>query len=376
MRVIALALFLLLTMKAPAQIVLSAAYYPPDVTGVDSIKQTTALSPFPSLVAGMSHTWDMTGMTDSVPVVYQHRVHVSGYDYGDSGAGRIFAYDFTKTQFAKFESWGIALYGSKIYDTSYSLSTLTFGFTDSFFIPQQTAVYSSPDIVVPFPATYGTTWNANYYYDVAYKLSLAFPPNDHTPGYVRRFVSKSHTVTGWGWARINDITGFPAPDVPVLQVSTRTITADSFYLGGVPLPGTLITLFGVQQGKADTVYEQQYLRRGEVTPLVNVRFRDAGYTQPVWAKKHVQRLLPDGVELVKEKTTVVYPNPVSGSQLTITGMPGKTRYELADVLGRIVISGVYNNIAVEIPLSIVNGVYYLRLDADNHSKVVPVTIHR
>lgn len=354
-------LLILLTRSVSAQITLVETDLPVLLTGVDTIKMTKTASPFPMLLFTTGATWDMTGMIDSSDLLYQEHVYISGFDYGDTVHSQIFSYGFDKILHITKSAVGCAASEVGIVSSENSLFPITGGLNDSFFIPAQTIDYSSPDITIPFPATYGTWWNANYYYDIAYKLSLAFPPNDHTPGYVRRFVTKRNTVEGWGWVKINDINGSPSPDIPVLQVKCRTIVSDSFYLNGAPLPGTLLTLFSVQQSKADTIYEQHYLRRGYVTPVVNVRFRDESYTQPLWAKKHIHRLLPDEISNVNDASVSIYPNPVTGNKLFIhTQQPGAS-YSIQNVLGEIVGSGVIKEPVIAIPGGLANGMYFLEV---------------
>jgi hypothetical protein len=369
-------LLILLTRSVSAQIILVETDLPVVLTGVDTIKMTKASSPFPMLLFTTGATWDMTGMVDSNSLMYLYRTTFSTFQFVDSESESVFSYSYKSQPYSSVESWGIVESGMNILDTSYELSSLTFGFEDSFFIPAQTIDYSSPDITIPFPATYGTWWNANYYYDIAYKLSLAFPPNDHTPGFVLWFVTKRNTVDGWGWVKINDINGSPSPDIPVLQVKCRTIVSDSFYLNGEPLPGTLLTLFSVQQGKADTIYEQHYLRRGYVTPVVNVRFRDESYTQPLWAKKHIHRLLPDEISNVNDASVSIYPNPVTGNKLFIhTQQPGAS-YSIQNVLGATVASGVIKEPVLTVPDDLVNGLYFLEIYSGDARSVSRIQIQR
>lgn len=367
---------LLIVRSVSAQIVITETDFPVVLTGIDTIKMTRTSSPFPPLPFNVGFIWDMTGLEDSTNLFFNSRFNAIGYEYVLPGNGKIFSFSYGDSSLSSLDSWGLKQQSKVIVDTGFSLTSLTFSVDDSFFIPSQTITYSSPEIVEPFPATYGTWWNAYYHYDIGYKLSLAFPPYDHTPGYVRRFVTKTNTVDGWGWVRINDMNGSPGPDVPVLQVKSRTIVSDSFFLAGAPLPGTLLTLFSVQQGMADTIYEQNYLRKGYVTPLVNVRFKDDAYTQPLWARKHAHRLLPDGVDAVAEKTVSVYPNPVTGNYLHIEGMASSGKYILMNALGSCVATGNLGNRDIVIPAHLANGQYYLCISAGNNKASIAVSVER
>lgn len=382
MRKLLVYLFLLLSINASAQIVIKENQYPASVLGTDTIKTTVVSSTFPSLTPTVGGTWDMTSLSDSAVSLYDYRVATTGYEYADSNEYALWRYPYVGKVQSSIIAAGVLDYGVNVMDTNYALFTLTAGPTDSLFIPAQNIVYSSPNVVIPFNTTYGATWSSAYTKDLGFELSVSIPVMNHAPGIVRSYVSVTNNVVGWGQVRMNDYGGFPTPYFEVLQIQTRTITRDSFYLNGGLMPGALLTLFSVYQGKTDTVFEQHYQRQGEVTPLVSIQFRDGNYTQPIRARRHVQRLYPfvDGVSDIETSASIVYPNPVTGNKLTLLLPTGIYEYCLADVLGRQFVSGTMNVGAtggeIALPDNIVNGCYYLHVYGNGDSRAIPVQICR
>ena len=382
MRKLLVYLFLLLSINASAQIVIKENQYPASVVGTDTIKTTVVSSTFPSLTPTAGGTWDMTTLSDSAVSLYDYRVSTTGYEYADSNEYALWRYPYVGNVQSSIIASGILNYGVNVFGTAYSISTLTASTYDSIFIPAQNIVYSSPNVVIPFNTTYGATWSSAYTKDLSFELSVSIPVMNHAPGIVRSYVSVTNNVVGWGQVRMNDYGGFPTPYFEVLQIQTRTITRDSFYLNGGLMPGALLTLFSVYQGKTDTVFEQHYQRQGEVTPLVSIQFRDGNYIQPIRARRHVQRLYPfvDGVGDIETSASIVYPNPITDNKLKLLLPTGIYKYRLADVLGRQFVSGTMNVATtggeIALPDNIVNGCYYLHVYGNGDSRAIPVQICR
>lgn len=382
MKKILVYLILLLSINASAQIVIKENQYPASVLGTDTVKLTVIGSAFPSLAPIFGGAIDMTAASDSVPLFYDHRLPTASYEFADSNDYILFRYPYKGNIQSSIVASGILEYGMNIFDTSYSTFTLTAGATDSIFIPAQTIIYSSPRVKIPFLATYGDTWSSAYTYDLGFELSTTFPPLLHAPCTVRSYITETSNVVGWGQMRVNDINGLPGMYLDILQIQTRRIKRDSFFLGSSLLPGTLLTIFAVYQGKADTVYEQRYQRQGEVTPLTTISFRDAAYMQPIGARTHVQRLLPfvDGVNDVTNNRPCVYPNPVYGHTLNLQLHPGIYNYQLYDITGKpeatgqVIVAGRPGEI--NLPGDIVNGWYYLHINGNGGSRTIPVQISR
>ncbi len=382
MRTFLVYLIFLLGINARAQIVIKESQYPASVLGKDTIITTATSSAFPSLSPLSGGLIDMSVLSDSATIFFDYRLPTAGYEFADSNDYQLWRYPYKGNIQSSIVTAGIMDYGMNVMDTTFSLSTLTFTSTDSLFIPAQSIVYSSPCIRIPFTTTYGDSWSSAYTRDLGFELSTALPLLNHAPGFVRSYFYVASNVVGWGKVRINDINGLPGPYLDILQIQTRTIKQDSFYLNSGLMPGTLLTLFGVYQGKTDTVFEQKYQRQGEVTPLVTVTFKDGTYTQPVRAKRHVQRLSPfvDGIGDVKMGVMSVSPNPVYGKTLKLKLPSAVYQYKIIDVMGCV---EAYGNVTItesdneiELPAHILNGSYYLQVSNNGDSRTIPVQILR
>ena len=375
-------LFLLLGIHASAQIVIKQNQYPSSVLGTDTIKISSGAAVFPALGALAGGLWDMTALSDSVSVFYDYRTSTTGYDYADNSIYYLWRYAYRGNNQSSIVAAGILDYGITVQDTSYNISLLTTSAFDSIFIPGQTIAYSSPRVKLPFNTTYGDSWSSAYTRDLGFALSTDIPVLYHAPGFVRSYISVVNNVVGWGQVKVNDINGLPGTYLDVLQIQTMTITRDSFFLNGGLMPGTLLTLFGVYQGKTDTVFEQKYQRQGEVTPLVNVQFKDNAFTQPIRARRHVQRLYPftDGIRYLTSSRLLAYPNPVTGSVLKVNVDEGFYEYSFTDIIGCVVSSGhikvTSTGNELILPPAIVNGSYYLHLSSNGSSQTIPVEVFR
>lgn len=378
MKQLLLYIALFLTMPAVAQITLNVTDYPGTPPQRDTIKITASSTIFPPFTTGAGNSWDMTVLTDSIPLFYNYHVYAPGYQYADSAESLLLNFPLKSNELIDVFSSGVLCLGQAIADTTISLFVLTSGAFDSLFIPAQTDLYSATRTRIAFPATDGSSWSSMYYVDLQFALSLAFPFYDHAPGYRRSYVQEHNFVTGWGQAKINTASGLPGDYLDVLQVQTRRITIDSFFLNGAPMPGTLLTVFSISQGMADTVYEHNYYRKGKICPLVNVRFRDAAYTQPVIARKHVQQLFRVGVDKDPAAGKIIaFPLPLQGDQLTVLLPAGAHPFTLMDVTGRNILSGVVvsdnNTGIITLPKSVAAGRYLLCIQGMSS---LPVDIQR
>lgn len=365
------ALLLLCFTNVNAQISLVQSSYPASVIGTDSLKVTTVASAFPSLAPQTNGLWDMSVVTDSIPIQYAYRVPASGYQFADSNQYSFSTFGYQGNVLSEMSSTGLFQHGINVDTAKFSLTFLTTGLVDSFVINAQNMAYSSPREKIAFPATFSSSWSSAYQSDLTFLLTFLLNGDTLSPGIVRTYKSEKDTVIGWGKMRVKDATGAPSVYMNVLQVQTTIIKTDSFFIKGAPMSMVQLAVFNVTQGQKDTVYQQNYYREQEVTPLVQVDFRDAGFTQPYKAVTHVQRLQAVGVEnKVLAQEIKVFPNPVNGKKVyvEIPKKVGLWSYDMADVVGAMIIKGNFNKSGNEIvvPTSAMPGVYYLRIYSDEN----------
>src|ERR1700748_2666667 len=123
-----------LTSVATAQIVLTQGSYPAYLPGADSLKMTTYTSAFPSLTPLTDGMWDMSTITDSIPVFYAWHMPVSAYKYEDSNVYALGHWGYQGRAQFTIAATGIQEIGIKLKKNSYGLGTLTFNTTDSLII--------------------------------------------------------------------------------------------------------------------------------------------------------------------------------------------------------------------------------------------------
>lgn len=361
--------FVLTTNDMHAQVILTQSSYPASVIGTDSVKTTTYTSVFPALSAMVGGLCDMSITTDSVPVFYNARITaVAPYHFAYKNTYRLsgFSY-FGETQLST-ESPGINEYGIRVEKTKYSLFTITSGLTDSLIIEDQMMLYTTPRTVIAFPAAYTGSWSSNCSADLHIQLSMAAYGLDHAPGIIRKYTTQKDTVTGWGKMRVKDATGVPSIYLNVLQVTTVTTTVDSYFVNGAPISNLALFKLNLIQGTTTTTYQQNYYRPQEVTPLAEVTFSDASYSQAKSARTHVQRLKDVGVAQVANTQRInIYPNPVRGNAVMLdlpASAGNEWTYELLSNTGSVITSGVITNngtrYELQLPESIPGGLYHAR----------------
>jgi hypothetical protein len=271
-------------------------------------------------------------------------------------------------------SGGVEEYGIDIQSANFPLLTSP----DTFFILTQSDTYSSPRIKIKFPAFANSSWQSLYKSDFNYEISYA-PLLSHAPGVVRTYYIEKDTVVGWGKVRVRDAAGNPSGHMDVLQVQTTIMTVDSFFLNGSstdPILPTLLATLNLQQAEKDTIYQLNFYRAGEVTPLVQVKFKDAAFIQIAGATYHRQRLAdPAAAGIAGEQEIKIYPNPLCGNKLLIQlpSFPGEWTYVLTGMDGRSVAAGsisVHGATGKIVLPSISRGQYNLALV--NNDKVISI----
>lgn len=366
-------------LAAHGQVTLTPTDYPASMLGTDNLKKTVYTSWFPSFPPIAGSAIDMAGVTDSTPVFYAYRVASATHQYADSNEYFFSGLLYKGNVHSNITGAGIFQYGITIQHEKYSLAPLTLGANDSLFIVAQNAIYSSPHISLLLPATFNSFWNSTYSSDVNYELSVVAYGFNHTPGFIRRYTTEYDTVIGWGKLRVNDAWGLPGDYLNVLQLKTTTMTTDSFFLNGAPMSFAMLALLNLTQGKKDTVYEQNFYRPKEVTPLATVTFRDAGHTQPYKATHHTQRLIAVGVADIAGDGVGVYPNPVVGRQFSVPMTEdGNCSYKLIAADGRMMVHGKLTaggtRAGIELPNGIAAGIYTLQLSSAHSTACYPICI--
>jgi len=365
-------LMLIVFYRTGAQISLNSTSFATVGTGVDSLRISLHNAVLPALPAATAETWDLTAIVDSLPYFWHARVNSSFYQYADSNEYSLGAYSYEGNAGVNISGGGIIEPEVEIKKREYELSFLTASSLDTLFIPAQTVANSTPLIHVGFPATYNSVWLSNYSNSTTYELTVAMFSYVHKPFVRRRYVQRRDTVKGWGKMKVRNAAGFSSDYFDVLQIYSTTITTDSFFTDGVAAVPSVVTMFSLEQGKKDTSFVQRYYRAQEVTPLATIVYRDAGYTQPIKATTHIQRLKAASVDEITDKETpIIYPNPTSDGCVYLANLPtmGESSYILTDVKGALIYSGVIDKNEmpnrVLLPKWLNTGIYLLNVSNDH-----------
>lgn len=380
-RFIALLAFALLgAMCGHAQIVLHASDYPSSLVGTDTLRVSTAASLFPAFSSISPATWDMTVVTDSATFLFRNKMGpISASLFYDSATAFLGNFEYPQKVKHVISASGCQKEANTSHYVATDLSFMTASPTDTLFIPDNTESFSIPEQLLRFPVNVSSNWSTAFFSDLQFELSYALFFYDHEPGYIRTYTNRDDKVTAWGKMRVRDAAGAPSAYYDVLQVQTTTITTDSAFLSGGPMPGHIQLLIGVTQGKSDTAYTLSYYQVGEITPLARVEFSDATFSHPLRATTRVVRPSASASPADRHGSVTVFPNPATNF-IRISGPRHLCeRYLLCDASGHTVIGGNSENPArlVDIPETAPVGLYYLHVfGKDGQSFVAPLVITR
>ena len=374
--------FLFVLEHASAQIMLNLSGYPTTFSGADSVKATIGNTGFPSITPAINATWDFSGITYSAGNYLTQFIGVpSPETFGTPltmGSGIT---SYQTVNFNKISSLGYTVDADSIGYQYTSLTPLTAGATDSFILPNQVNYYSSPNMVIKFPATIGNSWSSNYSYADNFILTVGVLSLSHAAGQFKYTFIESDSVVGWGQMRVKEIDGTTSGYMDVLQVKRTVTRIDSFFIGGSPASGVILTMLGVTQGQSHNYYQYRFYRANEVTPLAEVLYPNAGFTTPDSAFIHTQRLaIKTAVNIVSFDNEVkLYPNPVDGNMVSIdvpSIQNAHWSYELINISGqniasdKLPLNSSQTHAAITFSRKPASGIYYISLI--NNNQVVSV----
>jgi type IX secretion system substrate protein len=369
--------FFLICEQSFAQITLNMSGYPTSFSGADSIKATIGNTGIPSLIPDINTMWDFSGVTYSGS---NYLTQFTGVPTPETfgtplsmGSGIT---SYQSINFNKISSTGYTVDADSISYQYISLTPLTAGAYDSLIFPNQINYYSSPETVIPFPATMGTAWSNNISYADNFFLTVGTPSLSHAAGQFKYTFTETDTVVGWGQMRVKNIDGTHSGYMEVLQVKRILNRVDSFFLNGSPASSILLTLLGVTQGQSHSYFQYRFYRANEVTPLVSVIYSSNSFTTPDSAYIHTQRLASTasvGSINMSDKFRI-YPNPVNENTVSIDVpdiQDANWSYDLINISGQNVASEMLplnahqTHATIVFPWKLVSGIYYLCLKNNN-----------
>lgn len=326
----------------------------------------------PTLAAGTNMTWDLTTAIDStnfyLPTGAVSNASFPNAKFYSDGFYPFSGFSYTVQNMKDVSAAGIVVYGTYMNRQAIPLGALTGDSGDSIVFPQQAVPFSTPEREVKFPVTMSDTWTDQISYSTDFNLTISAYGFNSTPGERRTKLTLNNNVVGWGKMRVNDRNGNPTGYMDVLMVQTEEITSDSFFLGGSPAPAPLLSAFGLSQNNEERAYYTKFRRAGEYSGLVEIIHTDNTYTTPTRFDIHLQRLAPTAISNISKEQLSIYPNPVTGGQLTVklNDINSSLSYQIYNITGQQVATGkLAADGVISLQPQMPTGTYILKLTTDD-----------
>lgn len=268
---------------------------------------------------------------------------------------------------------GIITLGEHINRQAIPLVSITTNPNDSLVFIDQDIVYNAPEHKIKYPCTMGTKWRDSVVLVTKFNLTVTSSGLNNTPGERKATRITDYEVTGWGKMRVNDHKGNATGYTDVLVVDRTEVTTDSFFLGGMPAPPSLLAAFGVTQGQTQPQYKRFYFRAGEYVGLLEINYEDAAFTKVEQIRKHSQRLEPTSVNTINKEQISIYPNPVIKGSFTVNidGPEDNFSYQIFNVTGQLAETGIVpSNGLIEIKQNLPAGTYIIKLTSSEGAQGV------
>lgn len=329
--------FSLTSLQLNAQIEITRAEFNLPASRVDSlyIDENVQMS-IPA--RGPNQSWDFSMINPSKILVQNNKPASSpdflqAYRYSTSELS-IQQFDARTDFYWALDASGYYPYGREVYDTAYSLQSLTGNPADTFFIPADIEIYDGFTRLIEFPANYGDSNVSRSVETTNFMLSIQNFGLNKTPGQVRRILEEQRKVAGWGTLVIPDENGNPSGPIPVLMIKAYFKSVDSIYVGGAPAPPALLSAFGTSQGV--TVYDTAYVFYTEnFASWVASAFGDPGQINTVRYRPAAARTI--SLEEQNIAALDLYPNPIRrGSHLMINTEETISNVQLVNTTGALV----------------------------------------
>jgi len=382
----------LTVLSATAQITLNQQSFSATYVGTDTTKRMMAGQTYPSIAPATNASWNFSALnyTNTSFVYNRMAVSNSAFPGGTQAADMFYAFSgslgYSFGMVSGINASGFHLMGEEVLRQALPIGSLTMSPTDSLVFPQQNVVYSSPRIVLHFPATNGSHWSGSYNFTTDFNLTVLAYSLNAEPGQRKTYISYTDSVIGWGTVKVKDYNGNTSGSMNVLMVKHIENQIDSFYLSGMPAPLQLLSAFGLTQGQTNEVNEISFYRAGEIMPLVNVSYFDNSFAQSQISdvEVHMNRLASTASisNVTKYGKVSLYPNPATGNQAHISigdNSVKSLRYDVINIQGQVVAKGTtaFNTGSGLVQLGDAHtaGIYFVRLyDAEGLVATLPVSL--
>jgi hypothetical protein len=329
-----------------------------------------------SPVEGPNQIWDYQGITNNGPADFlwspaTDPFFTDGYHF-EAASVSLSAFSVKSDFYMGYDALGYFRYGKQQYDTTFSLTAVTGGPTDelNFVADQQLFSDFSNDVV--FPMTYGDQWADTYSRTTPFEITVAAFGLSGTPGTHKRIFMMDREVVGYGKLLMSHPTTTISDSMDVLLVKNNYQTIDSFFVGGMPAPATLLGGLGLTQGEVTNNYHSFFYRKGYGDVLIEFEGTSAtSGTALISMFYNENGVLPSTVGLEENVISAanMYPNPTqAGTQLFIElnqSNNGITEINLTSLSGQEIQVLDFNSsnsdmIGLNIPASLGAGHYFIQ----------------
>jgi hypothetical protein len=210
---------------------------------------------------------------DTIPYIPATRAGFTNstrFNYGSSGLA---TFQLFSEYYTHKTNDGIFGTGSFKLPESFGIGSITSNATDSLIFPGSSSLFAQNAYDIKFPATYGSTWSANYMYTTEFALTVDAFGLNNTPGEQRQRITQVDTVVGWGQLKLPTGGGVSIL-YDVLLVKESLTTIDSVFLGGSPAPPQLLSGFGISQGQIGFVNQYNFYAANFERPLLIIEMSD------------------------------------------------------------------------------------------------------
>lgn len=303
-------IFIFLFLGSKAQISITESDMP---SSGDTIRVSNAngFSIGNSLPTGTDTTWDYTNVTpvsqevieftdiSQMPLTYQ-TVFNSPFDPSHKAAYAVLnsdSFNIPNMQVSDFYSF--------IRKTSTEYGVIGYGVSLSGFpVPGK---YDNLEVYYQFPLNYGDTSSSHS------TASQTIP----SLGFFQREIIRSNHVDGWGTLKT------PYGSFDVLRMRSEVIQKDSVKFDSLPAFPAITT----------QKTEIRFIGKGHGLPLMTIEQQN-GFTTSVQYQDSV-RNLGTGITMMKQKESLVYPNPVV-DEATISWSADFTELKVYNALGQLI----------------------------------------
>lgn len=278
--------FLLLALQMQAQIVIEKSDY--SLMLNDSIFRIIASNGAEAALpeSGENMIWDYTNLmfvasdssfslatTEGTNPLYP----ASNFSYSTNSSNQFGGFR-TLTFYGELDDDGLRYYGRLDGPLQIPLGPITGVDTDSLEYLDTEVAYNYVNEAVVLPLEYENTQVESEFLRLGSNILVTATPFglDHAPGEIVALRRDSSIFNGWGTLQLNSPSTGEEVDLEVLLSHETTYSIDSFYLGGMPAPQSLLDPLGQVQADKDTLHSFNFYAKDFSTPVFRISVSSTG----------------------------------------------------------------------------------------------------